>query len=372
MRISRMSLYNFRNYPELHLIPDPGLNVFLGKNAQGKTSLLEAIYLLATARSWKAGKDSEMVRWGTDHARVSATIDRPEQNEIEIEITLHRSEKKQVSVNTIRQTRLADLMGQVNVVLIEPHDVDIIRTDPSRRRKFLNLEISQIQPQYCHLLANYRKILDQRNKLLKSIQHGRSVDGGLGVWTDQLISYGSRILERRLSFIKRIDSLAKVIHAQITGGIESLDVRYSSSLDFSGNETPEELSNKMRVRLEERRNEEFRRGVTLVGPQRDDVIFTVNGVDARTYGSQGQQRTIALSLRLAELEVMEETAGEAPIVLLDDVMTDLDEERRAHVFDMTRGRCQTFITAASSRVFDPDFLAESRIFRVSGGEVTPE
>jgi len=368
MHIKRLVLHNFRNYAELSIEPDPGLNVLLGKNAQGKTSFLEAIYLIALARSWRAGRDSELVKWEADQARVFAEVARNEQNDISVEVILSRTEKKQISINTVRQTRLADVMGQVNVLLIEPHDVDIIRGEPSHRRRFMNLEISQVQPAYCHLLVNYRKVLEQRNRLLKGLQARGSRDGVMDVLDEQLVNYGSKILERRLSFVGRIAGLAKDIHSRITEGAESLETKYHSRVNLESGSVEEAL----RSRVEEVRDDEIRRGVTLVGPQRDDLIFTVNGVEARTYGSQGQQRTIALSLRLAELELMQETANEPPIVLLDDVMTDLDEGRREQVFEMTRGRCQIFVTAPSKRAFEPEFLASGRVYHVSEGQVTPE
>lgn len=370
MRISRLELQNFRNYSELSLAPHAGLNILLGKNAQGKTTLLEAIYVMATSRSWRAGKDAELIRWGAENARIAGEVLRDQANDVEIEVILGRVEKKQIRVNTIRQTRLSDVIGQVKVILIEPYDVEIVRGDPSQRRRFLNLEISQIQPQYCHLLSNYRKVLEQRNRLLKDLQACGSSDSVLDVWNEQLISYGSRILERRLGFVNRLSELARVIHSQITEEGERLEMRYVSATDIGEAEKADELAERLRNHLAMVGADEIRRGITLVGPQRDDLLFTVNGVDARTYGSQGQQRTISLSLRLAELEIMEEDAGEPPIVLLDDVMTDLDEERRAHVFQMTRGRCQTFLTAASERVFDRELLEVGRVFQILGGRVT--
>ena len=372
MHIKRLILHNFRNYAELSIKPDPGLNILLGRNAQGKTSFLEAIYVIALARSWRAGRDSELVRWESDQARVLAEVGREEQNDISVEVILGRSEKKQVLINTIRQTRLADLMGQVNVLLIEPHDVDIVRGEPSHRRRFMNLEISQVQPLYCHLLVNYRKVLEQRNRLLKDLQTRGGRDGVMDVLNEQLVNYGSKILDRRLSFVARIAGLARDIHSRIAEGSETVETKYHSRTNLDGADAVDQLAERLRSRLEEVRDEEIRRGITLVGPQRDDLIFTVNGVDARTYGSQGQQRTIALSLRLAELELMNETANEPPIILLDDVMTDLDEGRRKQVFDMTRGRCQIFVTAPSKRVFAPEFIAGGRIYRVAEGQVTPE
>ena len=314
-----------------------------------------------------------MIRWETEITRVWADITRDEQNDIEIEITFGRSEKKRVSVNTVRRSRLSDFLGQVNVVLIEPHDVDIVRGEPSGRRRFLNLEISQIQPQYCHLMANYRRILEQRNQLLKDLQQRRASAAILEVLNEQLVSCGASIIERRLAFLSKIKETGKRLHGEITEGEEKLDIRYTSSIGIDeGDIRALEIASKFRDVLDKRRDEEIRRGVTLVGPQRDDLVFTVNGVDARIYGSQGQQRTIALSLRLAELDVMEESAGEPPVVLLDDVMTDLDEGRRRHVFGLTNGRCQTLITAASRQSFDPEFLSAGKIYRVEKGSVTEE
>jgi len=373
MRISHLTLHNFRNFEELSFHPDVGLNILVGKNAQGKTSLIESIYMLASGRSWRANRDMELVRWGTEDGRISGDVEREDQNNLEVEITLSRTEKKQIKINTIRQTKLADFLGHVNVVLIEPHDVDIVRGDPGTRRKFLNLEISQIQPQYCHLLVSYRKVIEQRNHFLKGLERRHAGDGLLDVLNEQLIEYGSKIMERRLAFISHIAELARALQSQISEGNEVLGINYSTSVRLEGTENKaERIAERLRFRLEELRNIEIHRGVTLVGPQRDDLIFTINDVDARTYASQGQQRTIALSLRLAELQVMEETAGEQPIVLLDDVMTDLDESRRERIFEMTRGRCQTFVTAGNRRALEPEFLRAAKVFLVDQGRVTEE
>lgn len=370
MHIQSLTLQNFRCYAELDLRPVEGLNILAGKNAQGKSSILEAIYLLATSRSWRSGRDTELIRWEADYTRVAGEIVRREQNDIEVEVAIGRSEKKQVRINTIRQTRMADLLGQVNALFIGPQDLEIVIGEPSERRRFLNLEISQLQPQYCHLLVNYKKVLEQRNRLLRDLAQRGTGDGVLDVLDEQLVIYGGQIIERRLSFIERAADLARVIHAQLTDEAETLAIEYKCSLGRVEPVSPTEIADRFRERLAEVRSEELRRGVTLAGPQRDDVAFTTNGIDARTFGSQGQQRTIALSLRLAELEMMEETAQEPPIVLLDDVMTDLDEDRRAHVFEMTVGRCQTFATTASLKFFEDEFVREGKLFEVAKGKVT--
>lgn len=369
MRIETLSLHAFRNYADLSFSPDKGFNLLIGRNAQGKTSLLEGIYALAVSRSWRASKDSELIKWDEGQARVAGQVAREQQNDVEIEVILSRTEKKQIRVNTIRQTRLADLMGQLNVVLIEAQDVEIVRSDPCRRRRFLDLEISQIQPQYCHLLAQYRRVLEQRNRLLKDLQGRRSGDGILQVWDEQLVSYGSQILERRLAFVETIEGIAARIHSRITDDSEILRMSYSPSVKLNGSVKADGIGAAMTRELRSMREHELQRGVTLIGPQRDDLMFSINDVDARVYASQGQQRTIALSLRLAEIEVMEKAAGEVPVVLLDDVMTDLDEERRTHVFETTRGRTQAFLTAASRKVLDPELLSDSSVYEVSGGQV---
>ena len=371
MRVTRLILHNFRNYTDVSVEPDPGLNVLVGKNAQGKSSVLEGIYVAATTRSWRAGKDCELIRWDAEQARICVDVGREAQNDIEIEVALGRTEKKRISINTVHQTRLGDVIGQAKVVLIEPEDGEIVRGEPGIRRRFLNLEISQIQPMYCHLLLSYRKVLEQRNRLLRDMHRTRARDGVLDAWNEQLVSYGARILERRLAFVSHIAGIAAVIHSQITDGAEALEIEYSSRTDLSGVSTAAVAADRLRQRMQETRDEEIQRGITLIGPQRDDVLFRVNGIDARVYGSHGQQRTIALSLRLAEIEVMEEVAKEPPIVLLDDVMTDLDDERRAHVFAMTRDRCQTFLTAASGRSLQPEILAGAKVFQVAEGKVTP-
>ncbi len=230
MHIRSLGIQNFRCYSELTLHPGEGLNILVGKNAQGKSSILEAIYLLATARSWRAGKDSELILWDADFMRIVGDVARREQNDIEVEVVIGRTEKKQVKINTIRQTRLADLLGQVNALFIGPQDSEIVAGEPSERRKFLNLEISQLQPQYCHLLVNYKKVLEQRNKLLRDLAQRGTCDGVLDVLDEQLVLYGSQILERRLAFLRRATDLARVIHSKLTDDEENLDIEYKPSI----------------------------------------------------------------------------------------------------------------------------------------------
>lgn len=369
MFIDQIRLLKFRNYSEAGFSPDKELNILLGKNAQGKTSILEGIYMLATSKSWKAGKDTELVKWEEEAFRISAHVVREERNDIDIEIHYSKNNKKQVSINTVRQSKLSDIMGQVNVIVIEPEDVDIVRGEPTLRRRFMNTEISQIQPKYCHIFVSYKRILEQRNGLLKDLHRGHNTDGLLEVLNEQAVRYGSYLIKKRKEFLEKVGEISQKIHSEITEGKEQLEVKYRPNIGDVDSLSEGEIAEAMRNRLEVVKGEEIRRGMTLAGPQRDDADFFLNGKEARIYGSQGQQRTIALSLRLAELEIMEENAGETPIVLLDDVMTDLDEERRAHIYQMTRGKCQTFMTASSRRLLDPEVLDGARVWEIEGGRV---
>lgn len=369
MYIDELTLRNFRNYTECLLHPSPGLNILVGRNAQGKTSLLEAVYLLAMAKSWRAGRDCEMIHWDAEMACVSAKLVREKRSNIEIEVLLSRSGKKRITINTIPQNRLADVIGQLNVVFISPRDEEIVTGEPSERRKFLNLEISQVQPQYCHLLIGYRRVLEQRNKLLKELEKRRMGDGVLKVLDEQLVDYGSKIIERRLAFVNRLAKISEIVHYQLTDSKEKLGIRYVSSIGIEEITDAAGIARKFEETLESHRADEIRRGISLFGPHRDDLAITINNIDARTYGSHGQQRTVALSLRLAELELIEELMKETPIVLFDDVMAGLDEERREHVINAILGGRQSFVTTTTLSLFDDKLLEEGTVFRVSGGEV---
>ncbi len=369
MHITQLIVRNFRNYAEAIFCPDSSFNILVGKNAQGKTSLLEAIYLLAMARSWRAGRDCEMIRWDADFASVSGKVAREKRNDIEIEVLLSRSEKKHITINTIRQNRLADVVGQLNIVFISPRDAEIIRSEPSERRKFLNLEISQIQPQYCHLLVGYRRVLQQRNKLLKDLEKRNACDGLLSILNEQLVQYGSGILERRLAFVEKLAKVAEIVHSQLTDSKELLEIRYISSIGAGDLRSASDIEALFKKTLESHRSEEIKRGVSLFGPHRDDLSIMINGIDARTFASHGQQRTIALSMRLAELELIEEVVKETPILLVDDVMTDLDEERREHVLSAILGGRQSFVTTTTLSLFEDKILERAKIFSVSDGEV---
>jgi DNA replication and repair protein RecF len=372
MRLKEIQLTNFRNYASQRIKPAEGMNILVGQNAQGKSNLLEAIYVLATTKSHRTNRDSDLIRIGEETTRLVGEVIREKQNDVSIEIILSRSEKKMVRVNTVRHSRIADAIGQLNSVVFSAEDLAMIKGEPSERRRFLNLEVSQVSGQYCYALGGYRRALQQRNALLKTMKAQRGLGDTLSAWDEQLIDYGSIMIKGRMDFINRLGSMASPIHGRLTNGSESLDIEYEPSFSTGDVESVDDIKTEFRNVLARIRDHELARGTSLKGPHRDDLGFQVNGLDARYFGSQGQQRTVALAVKLAEVQLVEEMVGEPPVALLDDVMAELDEERRSHVFDLIFGKCQIFAAATSREEFTNDVLAGSVVFGVRNGELTPQ
>lgn len=373
MHITALQLEEFRNYARLGLEPGTGLNIFVGRNAQGKSNLLEALYILATSKSARAGKDTELVRFGQTSARVQADVVREKNGDFEIALTLSQTEKKAAWINGVRHARLAEVIGQVNAVLFDSGDLEIIRGEPSVRRRFLDLEISQTSPRYVQALGSYRKVLEQRNRLLRDLRDGRAgrdARASLPVWNEQLAAHGSVLLERRARFLERLALLARDVHHTLSDGRDALEVAYLPSFPLDGLADAASIGPRFREAMDEVGADELARGTTLRGPQRDDVAFCVNGQDCRLFGSQGQQRTVALSLKLAERQLIEELVGEPPLLLLDDVLSDLDDTRRALLFDLTaRAGSQTFLSCTNLRPFSKGVLESASVYAVTHGEV---
>ena len=373
MILRHLSLQQFRNYLSLQQEFSPSLNVLVGSNAQGKSNLLEAVYLLATSKSMRGNRDVELIRWDQPAAVVVGEVLREKANDIDLEVALSRTEKKSLVVNTVRVTRAMDFIGQLKAVAFSVADLEVVRGEPSRRRRFLDLEISQLSPSYCHALAYYRKVLEQRNRLLK-LMRDRSVrltgEETLTAWTDQLVGYGSRLVERRRQFVTKLQEFAYPVHERLTEDREHLTLVYHPP--FKSGDDLESIQQAFRGALSEVRLEELRRQVSLVGPHRDDVTFLVNGRDVRTYGSQGQQRTVALSVKLAELELMRDLTGESPVCLLDDVFSELDARRRAHIFDVTLGNCQVFLSTTDTELLPGAVRDQGAVFEVRDGEVAAQ
>jgi len=371
MRLLEIDLLNFRNYESLHLVPDGGLNLITGANAQGKTNLLEAIYLLATGRPLRAGKEEELIRWGMNEAHVHARIHRQQSLDVEVEARLSRSQPRVMLVDG-QAYRAAMALGQFNVVVFSAMDLEVVRGQPADRRRYLDVEISMFSPAYGRALAGYRRALEQRNRLLKSIRESGSLTPSvldlLDAWDEQLVRFGSSIMIARERFINALRPLAQVAHAELSHGRETLDICYVPSVGGISEER-EQTAECFRLQLRQLRNEELQRGTTLLGPQRDDLMLFVDGKEARTYASQGQQRTVVLSLKRAEFELALQERQEPPIVLLDDVMSDLDDLRRAQLLRMALQGAQAFITATSAETFPKEILTVARMYRVVSGRL---
>ena len=382
IHISHLSLSNFRNYERLELDIPPRLSVLYGDNAQGKSNLLEAIYLLATTRSHRATTERELLSWsvprdGVEVSRLVAQVQKAG-GPVQVELALMASfpattdgpeeagapeprlVQKRIKVNGINR-RAIDLVGQVNVVLFTSQDIDIISGAPSTRRRYLDVTSSQVDSRYLRTLQQYNKVLTQRNHLLRMIRERRAGVDQLGFWDSELVSNGSYLIEARLRMVSELDKLAQPVHERLTGEKETLQMEYVRSV---GADDFEERLTRVRER-------EVAQGMSVVGPHRDNVSFTVNGTDMNTYGSRGQQRTIALSLRLAEASFMQARTHETPVLLLDDMLSELDIPRRQHLLDFIASQQQVVITTTDLDCFTPSFLAEASVFRVKEGTVTP-
>ena len=366
MILTLLKLNNFRNYRFLDFRPEKSLNIIRGANAQGKTNLLESIHHLSTTRPLRATKENELISWGENSAIVSGEVMRDSGVDTSLEIALSSEERKQVRINGMLRPRVIDLFGNLNTVTFSAQDLGLVRGEPAERRRFMDLEIAQIRPSYVTCLAHFRRALAQRNELLKRHAEGNGPLTCLEAWDEQIVQYGAQMMEMRWEFIKRLSPLADDAHQRLTEGVETFRVTYHPNV-----QPPEDMNwaQAYEEQLETKRNQEIRIGRTLVGPQRDDVALFVNEKEVRTYGSQGQQRTAVLSLKLAEAQLAQEEVGEPPVVLLDDVMSDLDAARRAKVMSFLTGNTQVFITCTDLASFSDEMISQAALFTVEEGQI---
>src|SRR6266566_1742486 len=364
MHLSHLVLKDFRNYRRLDLLPEPGLFLFQGENAQGKTNLLEAVALLATSNSFHASSDREVVNWQAPEriARVAAAVNR-RASEAQLEIVIidptppekgaagevgtqfiapNDRQRKRIKINGVPK-RAIDLIGLVTVVLFSPNDLSLVDGSPEERRRFLDRGLCQVQPHYCHALNRYRKIIAQRSALLKRIRENQEDP-------------------RMLDYLDEIQAI-------ISGGREHLQIVYRPSFQVDPALDTLAALESYRMQLREARRREIQAGVCLLGPHRDDLEFLVNGVNMLTYGSRGQQRTAALSAKLGELAYMRAVTGEEPVLLLDDVFSELDMQRRRHLLGEVMRHGQVFLTATDLSSLPGEILGQAHIYEVVGGEV---
>ena len=364
MYIESIELKDYRNYETLSLSFDKGTNIFYGDNAQGKTNILEAVYLCGTTKSHRGTRDRDMIRFGQEESHIEAVVEKrgiPYQ----IDIHLKKNSPKGIAVNKMPIRKASELFGIVNIVFFSPEDLNIIKNGPSERRRFIDLELSQLDKVYLSNLSNYNRIVNQRNHLLKELARqdaaGTSLSETLDVWDMQLAGYGEKVIKARKKFMLQVNDIISDIHRKLTGGQENIEVRYE----------PDTKGQPLHEALQRGRERDLRMRSTGCGPHRDDICFMTNGIDIRKFGSQGQQRTAALSLKLSEIELVRLLTKDTPVLLLDDVLSELDKYRQNYLLDNIHD-IQALITCTGVDEFVNHRFSINKVFHVHQGHVTLE
>lgn len=362
MYIENLDLKNFRNYENLNIELVQGVNILTGDNAQGKTNILEAVFFCAYGRSHRTSRDREMQRFDAPFTVVSVKVKR-EGNDKKIVLRFTPEGKKFIEINGRKITRIPDLLGNLYVIMFSPEDLKVVKESPGVRRRFLDMEISALDKIYYHDLVSYNKVLLERNNLLKMRAVDRTV---LDVYDAEAAKFAARILERRMAYMNKLNDIAKPIHHEITGGKEAIDYVYRGTVSPKG-----DLERSLRAAFLEHRRQDLERGTTGIGPHRDDFAILINGQDARIFGSQGQQRTAILTLKFASLGIIKELTGEYPVLLLDDVLSELDLSRQNFILSSIEG-IQTIITMTGYENIEKRLIEGARVFQIKEGTATME
>ncbi|WP_010502240.1 DNA replication/repair protein RecF [Paenibacillus elgii] len=368
MQLKRLSLRDYRNYDQMEFQTDNMVNIIVGPNAQGKTNLLESIFVLALTKSHRTHQDKELIRWNASSTLLHAEVEK-RYGTVQLDLSISQQGKK-AKVNGLEQKKLSNFIGALNVVMFAPEDLEIVKGSPGIRRRFLDMEIGQVYPSYLYDLSQYNKILQQRNNYLKQLFSSPGKASMLDVWNEQLMQFGVKIMKKRQSFIKKLQAWAEKIHAGITNGSEQLRIEYDCALSHALEQEDAVLFDHFMIKLSQVKDQELRRGVSLVGPHRDDLRFYINDKEVQTFGSQGQQRTTALSLKLAEIELIREEVGEYPLLLLDDVLSELDRYRQTQLIETFQRKVQTFITTTGIESIDLSKLESASVIQVRDGSLT--
>lgn len=358
MIIKSLELADFRNYDFLHIDFDRGTNILYGDNAQGKTNILEAIYLSAITKSHKGSKDRDIVNFDKEEAHIRTYLEK-DGIDTRIDMHLRKNKSKGIAIDGQKIKKAAELIGLLNVVFFSPEDLSIIKNGPAERRRFVDMELCQLDQFYLYNLNHYNKIVNQRNKLLKDMYFNPSLRDTLNIWDSQLISFGSKIIERRQLFIEQLNEIIFEIHRKLSGGKEDLVIKYEPDTSIEDYERTLSANQDRDIKLKQ----------TTTGPHRDDFCFTTGNIDIRKFGSQGQQRTAALSLKLSEIELVKKLTKDNPVLLLDDVLSELDSNRQNYLLS-TIGDIQTIITCTGLDEFVNNRFEIDKVFHIENGMIT--
>ena len=368
MKLTNLQLQNFRNYESVQLEFTDGVHVFIGENAQGKTNLMESIYALAMTKSHRTTNDKELIGWNKEFATIKGTV---EKTATKTNLELQFSKKGKIAkVNYLEQKRLSSYLGNLNVILFAPENLTLVKGSPQNRRKFVDMELGQMSSLYLYDLVEYNRVLKQRNTYLKQLAiKKKQPDEYLDVLSEMLSELASKIVFHRLDFMKQLEALAIPIHDQLSLGREKFSVSYQATIPLEDGLTPEQMKEIYMNQFKKNQTREADQATTLIGPHRDDLIFYLNEVPVQTYGSQGQQRSTVLSLKLAEIELMKLSTGEYPLLLLDDVLSELDDDRQAHLIKAIENKVQTFITTTSLDGIKQQFINEPVVIPIEKGTI---
>lgn len=352
-------MLNYRNYIALDISLGKNVNVFMGDNAQGKTNILESIYYCAFAKSHRTSKDKELINWNGQNTFISLNVAK-ERMDKRIDINILKDGKKAIKINKIKVNKIGELFGSFNVVMFSPEDLRIIKDSPGVRRRFIDMELCQLNSRYYYNLVQYNKILNERNIVLKN----RNIDKDiLEVYDIQLIEYGYNIITDRINYMDKLNYYGKNIHKEITSGKEDIEFKYVSTVKDLKN-----IKDEFYKMLKQNRKRDIDKGITSIGPHRDDFLVLINDVDTKTYGSQGQQRTAVLTIKFSSLNIIKELTGEHPVLLLDDVLSELDFSRKKYILS-TIGEIQTIITCTGIEDLTGYLDENSKVFKVKNGEI---
>lgn len=372
MYLDHLLVQNFRNLKKLDIDFDPNVNIFIGKNAQGKTNLLEAIYFLALTRSHRTNRDRDLIGFDAVYTNLLGHVQKSQVDlTLRVLITL---QGKKVWINRVEQAKLSQYVGQLNAILFSPEDLELIKGAPGLRRKFMDQEFGQVNAEYLYFASKYRQVLGQKNNYLKQLVKGQSKDQVLlDVLSDQLANVAAEVIFRRFKFLKLLSHYASDAYTHISLGGERLTIAYHPSVStIQAEDTVEEIYQKILTNFERNKSVEIRKGTTTSGPHRDDIEFKLDGKNAHVYASQGQQRSIALSLKLAEIQLVHQLTDEYPILLLDDVMSELDHSRQSALLNYIHGKTQTFITTTDLEGISWEMIKKPRVYHIQSGKISLE